>query len=282
MTTLAAFYRDGSSAGQVPAERFTRGKADNQVTERITCGRCGGQGGGEQWKYTGWTCYECGGAGKVTRTFNRPLYTAERLASLNASAVKRQAKRQAEAEAKAAGIEAERVARSAAFAEANGAWLDNVRPFAGRSEFIADVIAKAERNKLLTDGQRQAVDSAVAKMRAGDAERAASDWLGQEGERVTFTATVERAHQLGVNAYGETRFAITLKTEAGDLVTYFGFPAWLNARVVRLGNGWNAEADYEVTTGNLVTLKATIKKRDEYRGAKVTIIARPKEMKAKP
>lgn len=31
----------------------------------VTCDRCGGQGGADAWKYTGWTCYKCGGTGKV-------------------------------------------------------------------------------------------------------------------------------------------------------------------------------------------------------------------------
>lgn len=273
--TIEAFYRDGSSAGQVPAERFTRGKIDNVVSERVKCGRCGGQGGSEAWKFTGYVCYECGGACYVVKSFKRTLYTAERLASLNASAAKRQAK----ASAKAAALQAEAAAKAAAFAAANAEWLASARPFAARSEFIADVLRRADSSGTLTDGQRQAVESAIAKMRAGDAARAASNWLGQEGERVTFTATVERASQLGRNSYGDTRFAINLRTAAGDLVTYFGFPAWLNARVVHVG-GWNSDAEYEVTTGNQVTLSATVKKRDEYRGAKVTIIARPKEKTA--
>ena len=31
----------------------------------VTCDRCGGSGGAEAWKYTGWTCYKCEGKGKV-------------------------------------------------------------------------------------------------------------------------------------------------------------------------------------------------------------------------
>lgn len=27
----------------------------------VPCGRCGGAGGSERWRYTGWTCYRCGG-----------------------------------------------------------------------------------------------------------------------------------------------------------------------------------------------------------------------------
>ena len=31
----------------------------------VTCDRCGGAGGADAWAYTGWTCYKCGGEGKV-------------------------------------------------------------------------------------------------------------------------------------------------------------------------------------------------------------------------
>lgn len=31
----------------------------------VTCDRCGGAGGSDAWKETGWTCYKCSGAGKV-------------------------------------------------------------------------------------------------------------------------------------------------------------------------------------------------------------------------
>ena len=30
----------------------------------VSCPRCGGAGGADQWKYTGWNCYQCGGSGK--------------------------------------------------------------------------------------------------------------------------------------------------------------------------------------------------------------------------
>ena len=31
----------------------------------VTCDRCGGLGGSEAWKYTEWTCWKCGGTGKI-------------------------------------------------------------------------------------------------------------------------------------------------------------------------------------------------------------------------
>jgi hypothetical protein len=40
----------------------------------VSCSRCGGAGGSEAWRHTGWTCYQCGGRGKWpgTRRDYRP------------------------------------------------------------------------------------------------------------------------------------------------------------------------------------------------------------------
>ena len=85
----------------------------------VTCDRCGGAGGADQWKYTGWNCYKCGGSGKVWGKYK--IYTPEYEAKLEA---RRKARREAyerehaeeiaqrEAERKAK-EEAERLAREA-------------------------------------------------------------------------------------------------------------------------------------------------------------------------
>lgn len=41
----------------------------------VPCERCGGAGGADKWAYTGWTCYKCGGTGKVAGTWKE--YTKE-------------------------------------------------------------------------------------------------------------------------------------------------------------------------------------------------------------
>lgn len=65
-----------------------------------TCGRCGGAGGGPQWSHTGWTCFQCGGSGKGGVKTGK-LYTADRLAKLNAAQAKRDAKSAAKTKAAA-------------------------------------------------------------------------------------------------------------------------------------------------------------------------------------
>jgi hypothetical protein len=46
----------------------------------VTCNRCGGAGCANQWAYTGYTCYECGGRGKVIGKWKE--YTPEYEAKL--------------------------------------------------------------------------------------------------------------------------------------------------------------------------------------------------------
>ena len=65
----------------------------------VPCDRCGGAGGAEQWKYTGWTCYKCGGTGKMLSKWieRTPEYQA-----------KLDARREAKREAHKAELEAKR------------------------------------------------------------------------------------------------------------------------------------------------------------------------------
>ena len=72
--------------------------------EEVKCDRCGGQGGSEAWKYTGMTCYKCGGTGKmIQRTLE---YTPEHEAEL-------EAQRKAKAEKQAAEWKAQQAERLA-------------------------------------------------------------------------------------------------------------------------------------------------------------------------
>ena len=85
----------------------------------VTCDRCGGAGGADQWKYTGWNCYKCGGTGKVFDKWKEytPEYEAKLEARRKAKAEKYErehAEEIAKAEAdRKAKEEADRIAREA-------------------------------------------------------------------------------------------------------------------------------------------------------------------------
>ena len=59
----------------------------------IPCDRCGGQGGSEAWKYTGFTCYKCGGSGQVFAKWieRTPEYEAKLAEKRKAKAAARMA-----------------------------------------------------------------------------------------------------------------------------------------------------------------------------------------------
>jgi len=95
-------------------------KNGTEIWATDTCQRCGGQGGRDEWAYTGRVCYECGGSGhSKVRTWK--VYTPEYEAKLAERRAKREAARQAKWEAehaeeiaaKKAKEEAERLEREA-------------------------------------------------------------------------------------------------------------------------------------------------------------------------
>lgn len=85
-------------------------KVDKNGTQYFadwTCRRCGGQGGADQWAYTGYTCYECGGSGRARTPEIYKVYTPEYEAKLEERRAKRMAKKKAERAAQADQLNAE-------------------------------------------------------------------------------------------------------------------------------------------------------------------------------
>ena len=93
----------------------------------IPCDRCGGTGGSDNWKYTGYTCYKCGGAGTVFSTWieRTPEYEAKLIAKRNAK-IEAEAKAH-EAEIAKAKAEAEAEAEKWRIIEAANAAFDIAR-----------------------------------------------------------------------------------------------------------------------------------------------------------
>lgn len=78
---------------------------------QVKCDRCGGQGGSDAWRFTGWTCYKCGGTGVMEASWIER--TPEYQAKLDARRAKRNAKKLAEEEARLAEYKAREEARKA-------------------------------------------------------------------------------------------------------------------------------------------------------------------------
>lgn len=184
-----------------------------------TCGRCGGAGGGDQWKYTGWTCYECGGSGKVMGKWKE--YTPEYEAKLEAKRAAKRAEQEriwAEEEAKR---EAERKAREAE----------------------EEAARKAEEERI-------------------KAEKAISQYVGTEGERIDMQATYIGSASFDVPSFSgfgmETMYIHMFKDENG------------NKLVWKTGKGIGLERETQVS------LRGTIKAHSEYKDEKQTVLTRCK------
>jgi len=250
----ALFTRYGTE--MAATHRSEKGKPIAIVPRK--CGRCGGAGGHEMWRHTGWTCYDCGGTGKHKNGPERvKLYTGEELAKLNAAAEKRAAKKAAKVAAEVAAAKAEAEARRAEFMAAHGALLEKAEPYKGKSEFVASVLAKATERCEISEKAAAALAAAVERIAAEEARKAAAGYIGKVGERVkNIKVTVTHVAEFP-SAYGYNRVfrIVGLRTAEGNTV------------VVKSGSFYTEK-------GETLTISGTVKEHSEYKGEKQTRLER--------
>lgn len=239
-------------------ERTPNGMADGKPVYcyKTTCNRCGGAGGADKWNHTGYTCFECKGSGKGPVRAAK-LYTAEKLAKLNASQAKREEKRRIAAQAKANAIAAERDARRAKFLTDNAGFIAKLRTLGGDfwGQFASDFL---ERCQDASPRQMEVVDAEIARRAA----QAASKHVGAVSERVTLIVTTEKVVDITVReAGGYARF--------GSRYLFLARDSHGN-RIVYKGNG-----DFP-REGETATIKATVAEHAEYNGELQTLVQRPK------
>ena len=192
------FYRTGRLVGDKPLYNVTEHRAE--VRQIKTCTRCGGGGGSSAWAHTGWTCFDCGGVGHLGHKMV-PVYSAEKLAKLEAAAEKRQAKAAKKRQETMDAAAAVRQANLAAFERDNVEFLKIARDFAGDSAFIADVLATAERKQKITPRQFECVMEACRKAAKRRQEEANAIDVPRTDERVEITGRVLTAKWVE-NQYG--------------------------------------------------------------------------------
>jgi hypothetical protein len=243
-------------------ERTPNGTVDGKPVYRYEtkCSRCGGAGGAEQWRHTGYKCFQCGGDGKGPVKAAK-LYTAEKLAKLNASQAKRDEKRRLAAQAKADAIAAERDARRAMFLADNAGFIAKLRTLDGDywDGFASGFL---ERCQDASPRQIEVVEAEIARRAA----KAASCHVGAVNERVTLIVTTEKVVDITVReASGYARFGSRFMFLARDSH---------GNRIVYKGNG-----DFP-GEGQTATIKATVAEHAEYNGERQTMVQRPKCIEA--
>jgi hypothetical protein len=214
-------------------------RTDKNGTKYITCrcSRCFGSGYYPIQHYYGieWgVCFRCNGSA-IDPTPEK-VYTPEHEAKLAIARAKREAKR-----------EAERKARKEAFER---------EVAEGKTERAKKVIAAREREQQFAEKKAQ-----------WEAERKASEWIGEKGEKVTFTAKLvyARSDTRSFNGYERDYFVMLFKSGFNTIV-------WIASGDISAF----CQEDGQFAIGKEFQIKATIKDLTERDGSKATVITRAK------
>jgi hypothetical protein len=262
MENATWFYRyGGQHEGQVHAANLKTGTATYYY--EACCGRCGGAGGSDQWKFTGWTCYQCGGSGG-RHTKAGKVYTAEKLAKLEANA-------KARSDKKIAAMRAKKAAHDAAIAPARAAWIvENQELYSAihrragsENEFFESLLRSINERGCLSEKQLEVAKASVQRDIEREKKIETAQYVGNTGERLTITLTVKRMIRLddGYSPYGPS-YLLICEDSNGNTVTYKG------------GSPFASESE-------TVTVKATVKGQTIYNDMPQTQIARPKIIQRK-
>lgn len=176
-----------------------------------------------------------------------------------AGAQSRRAARQAQVAAERAQRQADRLEATQAWRDANSAVVARLTAYEGTNSFVRDMALNLANWGNLSQRQLEAVESCFAVIDRTEAARANSQHVGNVGDKVTLTITVERIIVLE-SQFGTT-FITLARDEQGNTIFYKG----------RVDIG---------SKGDTSTIKASIKDHTEYSGVKQTVIQRPKLIEA--
>lgn len=236
----------------------TDARGNAYFTRARKCSRCGGVGGSDHWRLTGWTCFKCEGRGVDGEEVIK-LYTAEKLAKLNERKAKADAKRQAARDAEAEERAREAEERAERFRAENAELLARAAAHMD-NEFIADVIRKATERSQITEAQTVAVWRAIERIERKRRLAAASQHVGTVGQRIERAVKVERVSEFCRPKFNaewltETVFVVTMRDDEGN-------------SIVSMSPAFHAEE------GERFILRATVREHSTYNGQKQTKVNR--------
>jgi hypothetical protein len=268
MNSNKLFYRDGREFTGT-AQLTEKGKPFTLVQTK--CGRCGGAGGAEKWRHTGWTCFECGGKG-LGRVVEAKLYTEEQLVKLNAAAAKRQTKKEAELATKRAAWAAATVAREAELATKRANFLEvNKELFAVAAslndEFINTMVSQCVERASISTAQIELINKRVAEAKT----KAGSAHVGTKGERRDFVCKLEKFFDWSKPGFPHIyKYCHIMRDEQGNAIKYVGS---------KILGGLHTPEGYRFAIPDpnaVIRFKATIDAHTEFGGEKQTVVSRPK------
>lgn len=260
------------------------------------CQRCGGLGGSDAWAYTGWTCYECGGSGIGPEIISKE-YTPEYEAKLAARRAKRQAKKDEEARAKSAEVNKEFFERQG-FNEEGKTWAVLGKTYEIKEEIKSNggkwmsCISRWTFNhpveeyptvELSVDDiyfqdntftykwnywKRGEDELYTAKIEAAEAQlnrkEETSEWFGEVGERYEMSLIFVRT------IFIENKYRYGYWSSDYDCIHIFKDEK---------GNEyvWKTSSTLpDAKSGQVLSVKGTVKEHKEYKGKKQTALTRCK------
>lgn len=215
-------------------------RVDKNGTKYFTgveaCDRCGGAGGADKWRFTGFTCYKCGGTG--TQPAKWKEYTPEYEAKLEERRAKRRAK-----------------------------WLEE-----HKEELEAQEKAREEKRQQ-EEAERRLREEAE---RLEAERKAKSEYFGEIGQKVDLTVTLIKEASFEIQSFRgfgtDTVRIFSFRDEEGHTFTWKtqGSVGWWTG-----GKKWEG-AYVRCEAGDKIRIKATIKAHNEYKDEKQTELLRVK------
>lgn len=200
------------------------------------------------------------GSDCVARTGDAGLAKEVKRERVMARKVIRDAKRNLAKAEREAAWKAERAERAAIFTVEHAALIARAEPFM-HSDFIKSVIGRGIDGGYVSEKALNAVTNAITAIEENIRMRENSRHVGTVGKRETFNVRVHRINSYSrpsFAGYGhETVWIVTLR-DANDNAIVVKSPAFCPEK------------------GETLTIKATVKAHDEYKGEKQTIVQRVK------
>lgn len=207
------------------------------------------------------------GSDCVARTGDAGLLKATRRVRLETIRAKRADGRRMKADERKELWALERKARGDDFRVQYAALIERAAPEIARGGFVADVIERHLSGCFVSDKAIAAVVKVLDAIDERAARVARSQHVGKEKERRTFVVTV-----VGRASYERQSFQPSWSGNNTETVWIVTMSDADGNTIVSKSPNWRAEK------GDKLTIKATIKGHDEYKGEKQTIVQRVKEI----
>ena len=254
------FRRNGQELNDAEVAKVTMAKNGQMGSflEHFSCTKCGGEGGNQVWNYTGYTCYRCMGKTTIVPGLGHvdpsspakiPVYTAEKLAKLNAAAEKKANKKAAKAEEKKNN-----------FLEEYQDVLDAGKYYGMKNNIVKAIVEFCIARNRMSEKQEQMLYKLFRLTQCRiekEKDQHVPEHVGRVGDKMEMALTIiwEQAFASQYGAF----WIVVYHSEKGDSFTYKG-------------------ASPKGKKGEKEIFSFKIKAHEEYKGKKINIIERIKKV----